>query len=806
MRFFTTLMASFAVLVMSAQTSFEWAFADESAFNNWVVIDGNNDGSTWAFYSDYYKGESHPTACYKWNSSNKADDWLISPQFKVEQDATYLLTIEYRGGGSSTESMDVYLLEENTLTANRTLVKNFPVITGDPYQTHKSFVNLKAGQQHLAFHATSPANQWRLMVKSVSLTEVSDAKDLELVEITSPLSGANLSQEEVSIKIRNNGTSSFSNVPVSYSINDGEAVSETYTGTIAAGETVSYTFATKADISKTRATYTFTATVNGEGDAIVENNTATAKVYNDGPATIPYSQGFETNEPTEGIVWIDTHNDGSTWGIDVSSGWWSMARTGNACAMVDYSKENPKDDWMILDKINVTEPGYYVLKFWYSGLSGYNERLEVFWGTEQTVEAMTNEIVKYDPFNISKYRESVNVIKIDAPTTLCVGFHAFSEVDKNSILIDDITIDRIENTDIDIAVTAVKHPNDYVRNISSQNVEFTITNNGIATVDNIKVTVKVEGSQIYSAKKTLDAQTSETIVVADILKAISAGTYNIEIAAEVEGDTNTDNNSLTKKFTIVKSDPMCIWDFEDGKLPEDFTFLNTDNGTVNAAMADDVNEDGWGILDIAETHATMGNHTMCGTAWLDGASTAARYCILPKMTVGENGGHFVMTAHSLDARYPQKYSIKVSKSDMDPANWGYSTKLTVEGESIYTTTRGINLSEYAGQEIYVAIVLESKTVDGDLLSVDNLAFYGDVQSSGVETVATDETVAAYMSGDNCIINACEEINTIEVYNVAGALIHSVKNVNATQAVINMEAYPAGVYVVKVDGALVKIMK
>ena len=63
----------------------------------------------------------------------------------------------------------------------------------------------------------------------------------------------------------------MSNFEVSYSVNGGAEVVETFTGTLASGTTAEYSFTGTADMSTVEAYYTIVASVNLDGDEDAEN-------------------------------------------------------------------------------------------------------------------------------------------------------------------------------------------------------------------------------------------------------------------------------------------------------------------------------------------------------------------------------------------------------------------------------------------------------------------------------------------------------------------------------------------------------
>ena len=103
------------------------------------------------------------------------------------------------------------------------------------------------------------------------------ATDGGVTAIINPNSGCGLSnQETVTITVKNFGTAALSNIPVSYTINAGTAVTETMAGPIAPDATVNYTFTTKANLSAA-GTYTIVASTNLTGDGVSKQMIASLK-------------------------------------------------------------------------------------------------------------------------------------------------------------------------------------------------------------------------------------------------------------------------------------------------------------------------------------------------------------------------------------------------------------------------------------------------------------------------------------------------------------------------------------------------
>ncbi|WP_378186218.1 GEVED domain-containing protein [Aquimarina sp. W85] len=102
--------------------------------------------------------------------------------------------------------------------------------------------------------------------------------DIGVVSIAEPLTKATFSATEtISIKIQNFGTNAQSNFPVSYTIDNGPAINEIFTGTLNPGEIVDFTFATTANLSLDKV-YTINAETNLASDIQDDNDCALKSV------------------------------------------------------------------------------------------------------------------------------------------------------------------------------------------------------------------------------------------------------------------------------------------------------------------------------------------------------------------------------------------------------------------------------------------------------------------------------------------------------------------------------------------------
>ncbi len=711
----------FSIAITKAQVLYSTDFMTEEEYNEWISVDANNDGARWGFDP----GAEPSKLFYAYNSENSADDWFISPAITSEKDGFVVVIIKVKGS-SYGEKLELFMGKGDNIEDMTTRISDVLYLNDDITQ-HAYIVQPEANTPfHIGFHAISDADKWRLYLCGMTIKCADDPVDLQVTGIISPVSDTNLSQEEITIEIKNLCSRSADSFDVSYSVNEGEAVTETVNQTLAAGGVLEYTFTTKADISVPHKNYTIKAWTTHPGDINNLNDTASVKVLHKASAALPFFMGFEEDEYVEDITFWNLNEDDGDWDI-YSDPWWSLAHTGDKSLSYNYSADNNADDWAIIGPITMPETGYYILKFWYSGDDHHSEKLGVYYGDAGNPSAMTNKIVEYAPFANGTYKESVNIINIDKPKDIYIGFYAFSDKDANWMSIDDISLEKIDSETIDLMALPVTAPLDYVHKGTQKNINFKVRN---LSVKEAAATIRatLSGNVIYEENITLPALETEDIVIENALKDLAAGQYTVDVEIISTEDISADNNSVSHTFRVMDT-PAALWDFEDGEVPSGFTFIVDDEGTVNPG-AGEVNEYGWGILNIQE-HDLYGEHALAGTSWLDGTEQADRWLILPPFKASEDS-HIVWDARSFNPYYLETYSIMISSNGNYKESYFTEEEYTIESADF--KTRGIDLREYADQKIHIAFRLKSKNCEQ--LVLDNIGLYGGYLIEPLEIKAT----------------------------------------------------------------------
>ncbi len=137
--------------------SFDTA-ADQKQF---TIIDANEDGRTWNWYS----GQGR----YTYSQTNAGNDWLVSPAIKLVAGKKYAFSIDaHAQSGTYPERLEVKMAKEGTaaaLAAGAQLIEP-TVITSASFITlsNSEFTVAETGEYYIGVHAISDQNQYYLYV------------------------------------------------------------------------------------------------------------------------------------------------------------------------------------------------------------------------------------------------------------------------------------------------------------------------------------------------------------------------------------------------------------------------------------------------------------------------------------------------------------------------------------------------------------------------------------------------------------------------------------------------------------------
>lgn len=262
--------------------------------------------------------------------------------------------------------------------------------------------------------------------------KVRENQDLALTAIASPVMSEGLTgQEEVTVVVENLGKNDVSDYRLSYYVGDNAPVTETVDRILAAGDTMSYTFHAKADLSQPGVFYPITVFVECENDVVPSNDTLSAEIFHIGPLAAPFVCDFE--EEADMFWWdvVDADRDGVCWQ-------WSMLGR----AMVRFALDNPLDDYLVTLCPVHLDAGKAYAAFEYDAMDeNCPESLSVLYGTSKDPGRMES-VLELNHFarGTDAVRYGLAVLDIEEAGDYYFAFHASSDPDMFGLWIDNVEI------------------------------------------------------------------------------------------------------------------------------------------------------------------------------------------------------------------------------------------------------------------------------------------------------------------------------------------------------------------------------
>lgn len=376
--------------------------------------------------------------------SNSNDSWLITPQINL----TAGNTISFYAANlvpSFPDKLEIYI-STTTNQANAFTTKLME-ITDLTNAWQKIYLNLSAyaGQNiYIAFREVCNNNityGGYVCIDMVATEAMATYPDLKIADLISPLSSASLSAtSNVKVLLKNKGYVAATGYTVSYKKGNAATVTENGTVSIAAGDTMTFTFATPVNLSAI-ATDSIKIWVSLAADVIKSNDTLPyIKVTHYQSSSLPMNMGFEAGDNVSGWI-LKNINMGSTWKVLKSA---AYAHSGEYFAAYSYDQNDntlPADDWIISNGISMTAGQNLNLSFYYRVSNfAYPERLKVYLMKSNSINDTLGKLVNYTMITDTVYQHSVSNFTVPSTGIYYIGFHAYSIPDMGSLIIDDISV------------------------------------------------------------------------------------------------------------------------------------------------------------------------------------------------------------------------------------------------------------------------------------------------------------------------------------------------------------------------------
>lgn len=261
----------------------------------------------------------------------------------------------------------------------------------------------------------------------------------------------------------------------------------------------------------------------------LESAAVTSNAIQLGSITPPYTSYY--NGGISDYTVIDANGDGNKWVLD-SGGYMSIA----------YNSNMDMDDWFITPAILLEGGKSYNVKIPVKAhSSSYPERIEVKFGSEPTVDAMTGTVLA--PASVTwttNFKSLEGTLVCPASGRYYIGFHGISDEDMHHLYLDDFTIEAGVEAAVPLAPTELEVTPaadcSLKATVSFKAPELDITNTPLASL--VKVEVLRNGDVVRTFETIAPGETKSFEDEVDQLGdyAYSVLAYN-EYGAGAAADT-----------------------------------------------------------------------------------------------------------------------------------------------------------------------------------------------------------------------------------------------------------------------------
>ena len=246
---------------------------DEQAAVRWYELRQDADGEPWVIFQE--GTYTAPDGRHAFGASMAMDIQGNIGMGYTSMSATAPITLRYTGRYANDPSgqmtIEENLIGQSNSTNPNTRYADYAHMSVDP-SNDKTFWFIseyfKPGRRDLVGTFQIAANY---------------ANDIGVVSVDSPVSGLLSNSESVTVSIFNYGEDAVSNFDVSYQLDSGTVITETYSGTVESTETVQHTFSTTADLSTVGETYQICAYTSLAGDEDTSNDNFCSEVQHLNP-------------------------------------------------------------------------------------------------------------------------------------------------------------------------------------------------------------------------------------------------------------------------------------------------------------------------------------------------------------------------------------------------------------------------------------------------------------------------------------------------------------------------------------------
>ena len=259
------------------------------------VYDANNDSCTWGL--SQATGGGYMLA-YSYSSANAADDYLFLPPMELNANSSYSFALEaWCRSSYYPERFEVLLMSVDDDEADLISVIPSTDVTSTTATTfsNEAVTVPTTGYYEFVIHAISDADKYMLYVDNVSVN-INAEKEL-IMSLSAPATVNAGQTVNVAATVLNGGSAAAQNYTVTVTMGEEVLANETVAEELAPGAKKEFAFEIPTNAFDAGKELTFNAEVEFDGDALPDNNSATATVtINANDLDAPLNLTAEGNE------------------------------------------------------------------------------------------------------------------------------------------------------------------------------------------------------------------------------------------------------------------------------------------------------------------------------------------------------------------------------------------------------------------------------------------------------------------------------------------------------------------------------
>lgn len=451
---------------------------------------------------------------------------LTTPVVKMAEGTQAKYTFNYH---VSTANLSLLVMVDYGTERDTIFNEHMPMTSDTEFADYQLSFKSKGPGQVIMRITGAPALKYNELIVS-DMCVVEDLPDIEATAITSP-SVTTLARQDagykVSVTYTNRSSFDIANPVFGYKLGD-QTVTETYSGTMAGGDTLIYTFATPM-ATPAADTCEFVAWSSVSDDANASNDTVKATyVFYDAMA-FPYITKFDDGNDKWQIINAD--GDGYTWMFS------SLSGTGG-CATYPMTSNAASEDYLVSPAIKMPA-GRSRISFYYSGyMQSGTVNLTVLMSTTPDATGVVKTLFSKDLTN-NGWLNGFSLIDLEEAGAYYFLFKATGKSDR--IFIDNLYVDQDE----DLCINDVTCDTESGYDKTTTAVTLSFMNYGVSPQKDIKVRYYI--NEVAAEEQTVAAtvQPGDTVYCtfstpADISTPDSTYQLKGEIVTVVGPDQNND--------------------------------------------------------------------------------------------------------------------------------------------------------------------------------------------------------------------------------------------------------------------------